>query len=97
MQAAVTVVIIITFDVDIESPEDRLNAAITDIRYSTTPNTAATASATNKITTEKLKTVAGNFIRQKGGCGSSLLVIVFKRVLLTLANRAKYCGRGCSS
>lgn len=31
MQAAVTVVIIITFDVDIESP-DKLNAAITDMR-----------------------------------------------------------------
>lgn len=66
MQAAVTVVIIITFDVDIESP-DKLNAAITDIRYNTTPNTAAPANATNKITTEKLKTVAGNFMRQKGG------------------------------
>lgn len=96
MQAAVTVVIIITFDVDIESP-DRLNAAITDMRYNTTPNTAATASATNKITTEKLKTVAGSFMRQKGGCGSSVFVIVFRRVLLTLANRARYCGRGCSS
>lgn len=82
MQAAVAVVMIITFDVDIESP-DRLNAAITDIRYSTTPNTAAPAKATNKITTEKLNTVAGNFIRQKGGCGSSVLVMVFKRVLLT--------------
>lgn len=38
---------------------------------------------TNNITTEKLKMVAGTLILQNGTLGSSVLVITFKRFLLT--------------
>ena len=40
------------------------------IRYKTTANTAASASAVNKRTTEKLKNVAGTLTFQKLTCGS---------------------------
>lgn len=68
-----------------------------DILYKTTPNTAATAKQTSRMTIVKLNTVAGNFIRQNGGCGSLELVTKSIRIFLTFCRRAKYCGRGCSS
>lgn len=64
--AAVTVVIKMAFDV-VTSKSWTVSAASSDMRYSTTPRTAATANATSRITIEKLNTAAGNFIRQNGG------------------------------
>lgn len=88
MLAAVAVVKKITPELVILSLPKLVSTTNIDILYKTTPNTAATAKATNRMTMVKLKTVAGNFILQNGGCGSLEFVTKSIRIFLTFCRRA---------
>lgn len=83
MLAAVAVVKIMTPELVMLSFPILVSTTNMDILYKTTPRTAATANATNSMTMVKLKTVAGNFIRQNGGCGSLEFVTKSIRICLT--------------
>ncbi len=88
MLAAVAVVKKMTPELVMLSLPKLVSTTNIDILYNTTPNTAATANATNKMTIVKLKTVAGNFIRQNGGCGSLEFVTKSTRIFFTFCRRA---------
>lgn len=89
MLAAVAVVKKITPELVILSLPKLVSTTNIDILYKTTPNTAATAKATNSMTMVKLKTVAGNFILQNGGCGSLEFVTKSIRIFFTFCRRAE--------
>lgn len=89
MLAAVAVVKKMTPELVMLSLPKPVSTTNIDIRYKTTPKTAAMANATNSMTMVKLKTVAGSFIRQKGGCGSLEFVTKSIRICFTFWRRAE--------